>query len=81
MVKYKEYRSISTLYIYNQYEEIVYSTCVGWVIEQREPSKDRASTTWGTDWDYFGTANHIIITLYPSPCCIQETLIVKLFLC
>jgi len=70
VVKHKEYRSISTLYIYNKHERIVHSTCVKQVIEQWGLSKDRAPTTWGADWDYFGIANHIIITLYPSPYCI-----------
>ena len=67
---------ISTLYICNQYEGIICSTWVNWVIEQCELSKDRAPTIWGADWDYFGTANHIVIILYPSSCCIQEALIV-----
>ena len=35
-----------------------------------------ASTIWGTDWDYCGAANHIVITLNPSPYCIQEALII-----
>ena len=30
-------------------------------------SKDIAPITWGTDWDYFSTADHIIIALCPSP--------------
>ena len=42
-------------------------------------SEDVASATWGTDWDYFSTADHIIITLYPSPCCIHEVSIVTGF--
>jgi len=75
-IKCKEYRSISILYICNWHKRIVYSICIKWVIKQWGPSKNRASTIWGADWDYFGTADHIIITLYPSPCCIQETSIV-----
>ena len=39
-------------------------------------SKDTAPTTWGTDWDYFRTANHIIIILCPSLCWRHEVLIV-----
>jgi len=76
MVKCKEYRSISILYICESHDGIVHNTWVKRVIEQWGPSKDRAPTTWDADWDYFGTANHIVITLYPSLCCIQEALIV-----
>jgi len=43
---------------------------------QWESSKNRAPTTWGADWDYFSTADCVIITLCPSPCCIQEVLII-----
>ena len=39
-------------------------------------SEDRVPTTWGADWDYFGTADHVIITLGPSPHCILEVLLV-----
>jgi len=45
VVKCKEYKSISILYICNHCEGIVHSTCVKQVIEQQEPSKDRAPTT------------------------------------
>ena len=31
-------------------------------------NKDIASTTWGTDWDYYGTADHVVITLNPKLC-------------
>jgi len=68
VVKCKEYKSISILYIYGNHEDIIHSIYVKQVIEQWEPSKNRAFTTWGADWDYFGAANHVIITLYPSPC-------------
>ena len=33
-------------------------------------------TTWGADWDSFGAANHTIIALDPSSCCIHEALII-----
>jgi len=79
VVKHKEYRSISTLYIYNHHEGIIPSTCDKQVIEQQGLSKNRIPTTWGADWDYFGVANHIVITLYPNPCCIQEISIVTIF--
>ena len=39
-------------------------------------SKVRASTIWGTDWDYYSAANHIVITLCPTPCYILEVLII-----
>ena len=35
-------------------------------------------TTWGTDWDYFGTADHCHHTLYPYPCWFQEASIVTI---
>jgi len=35
-----------------------------------------ASTIWGTDWDYCGVANHIVITLDPSSHYIQEASII-----
>ena len=79
MVKYKEYRSISTLYIYESYEEIIYNTCIKQVIEQWKLSKNRAPTTWGANWDYFGTADHVIIILYPSPYCIHEVSIITIY--
>jgi len=75
VVKHKEYRSISTLYICNYYEEVVHSTCVNQVIEQWRLSKNRVSTTWGTD---FGIANHVVITLSPSSCYIQKASIITI---
>jgi len=46
-------------------------------------SKDKIPTTWGASWDYCGTADcgtadHVVITLDPSPRCIQETLIITI---
>jgi len=41
-----------------------------------EESKDRALTIWDTDWDYFSTANYVIIILSFSPYCILKVLIV-----
>ena len=41
-----------------------------------EESKVKMSTTWGTNWDNYRVADHNIITLYSSPCCILEVLIV-----
>jgi len=79
VVKHKEYRSISTLYIYNHHEGIIPSTCDKQVIEQQGLSKNRAPTTWGADWDYFGVADYVVITIYPSLCYIQEILIVTFF--
>jgi len=32
-----------------------------------ERGKDIASTTWGTDWDYYSTADHIAIIFDPKP--------------
>ena len=37
-----------------------------------------APTTWGADWDYYGTANYIIITLCSTPYCILKILIVTM---
>ena len=39
-------------------------------------SKNTTPATWGTDWDTYGTADHIIIALDPSLHCIQEVSIV-----
>jgi len=39
-------------------------------------SKNRAPTTWGANWDYFGAANYVIITLSPSLYCILKVLII-----
>jgi len=39
-------------------------------------SKDSAPTTWGADWATCGTADHVVITLCPYPCWIQEVSIV-----
>ena len=33
-------------------------------------------TTWGTDWDYFGTADHRRHTLCPCPCIPEEASII-----
>jgi len=33
-------------------------------------------TTWGADWDYFGTADRCRHTLYPCPCRLQEASII-----
>ena len=41
-----------------------------------EKGKDVASTTWGTNWDYYSAANYVIIILDPKPCWILEILIV-----
>ena len=64
------------LYIHSNHEKIVYCIWGKWVIKQWEQSKNITSTIWGADWDYYSAANHIIITLNSSPCCIQELLIV-----
>ena len=39
-------------------------------------NKDSVPTIWGSDWAICGAADHVIITLCPYPCYIQETLIV-----
>ena len=44
--------------------------------KQQGVSKATTPTTWGADWDYFGTADRCRHTLDPSPCCIQEVSIV-----
>jgi len=36
-------------------------------------------TTWGTDWDNYSIANHIVIALSPSSCCIHKIPIVTIF--
>ena len=36
------------------------------------------STTWDADWDYYCTANHVIITLDPSPYYIQKASIITI---
>ena len=41
-------------------------------------SKDITPTTWGTDWDYFSAADHVVITLYPSLCWRYETSIITI---
>jgi len=41
-----------------------------------EESKDRAPTIWGADWDYFDTADYVIIPLDLSPCCVFEASVV-----
>ena len=33
-------------------------------------------TTWGADWDYFGTADRCRHTLYPCPCWLQKASII-----
>ena len=35
-------------------------------------------TTWGADWDYYGTANRCCHTLYPYPCWLQEASIITI---
>ena len=47
---------------------MIHNTYVQWVIEPWEKSKDIASAIWGANWDYFGIADHVIITLYSSLC-------------
>jgi len=42
-------------------------------------SQVRAPTTWGADWDCFGTADRCHHTLYPCPRCNLEILIITLF--
>jgi len=64
------------LYIWQYYEEKIYNTQGNQVIEQWGKSKDKAPTIWGTNWDYFGTANYIVITLYPSSYWVHETSII-----
>ena len=39
-------------------------------------SKVGAPTTWGADWDYYGTADHIITTLCPTLCYILKVSII-----
>jgi len=39
-------------------------------------SEDKVPTIWGADWNCFSAANHVVITLDPSPCCILEVSIV-----
>ena len=39
-------------------------------------SKVIVPTIWGTDWDICSVANHVIITLDPSPCYNQEVSII-----
>ena len=67
------------LYIWKYNKEKVYNTQGNWVIEQWGESKDRAPITWGANWDYFGAANYIIITLYPGLCWVYEVLITTYF--
>ena len=67
------------LYIWERHKEKVHSTQGNQVIEQCGKNKNTAPTTWGTDWDYFSTANHIVIVLCPSPCWKHEVSIVTLF--
>ena len=38
--------------------------------------KDTTPTTWGADWDYYSTADHVVIILCPSLWCILEVSIV-----
>ena len=33
-------------------------------------------TIWGADWDDYDTANHFVIALSPSSCCIHKTSII-----
>ena len=40
--------------------------------------QDIMPTTWGTDWDYYGAADHCHHTLYPCPCWLQEVLIITI---
>jgi len=40
--------------------------------------QDIMPTTWGADWDYFGTADRCRHTLYPCPCWLQEASIVTI---
>ena len=40
--------------------------------------QDIMPTTWGTDWDYYGAADHCRHTLYPCPCWLQEASIVTI---
>jgi len=40
--------------------------------------KNIAPTTWGTDWDCCSTADCVIITLDPIPCCTHKVLIVTI---
>jgi len=64
------------VYIHSSHKEIVHCTWGKQVIKQWEQSKNIAPTTWGTDWDYYSTANHVVIILDPGPCCIQKASIV-----
>ena len=43
-----------------------------------EWNKNIAPTIWGADWNYYGTADYVVITLDLSPYCIHETLIVTI---
>jgi len=49
------------------------------VIEQYGKIKEWAPTLWGTNWNYFGIADHIVITLYPSPCWNYKASIITIY--
>ena len=66
LVKHKEYRAVSTLYIIVWHEESVHSTWGKMSHSLWGQSKDVASTTWDTDWDTCGAADHVVITLLPK---------------
>jgi len=66
LVKHKDYRVVSMLYIGPQDKCSEYMR--RWVIVHEGEGKDSVPTTWGADWYICGTANHIVITLCPSPC-------------
>jgi len=71
---------ISTLYICTIYEESSWSLWGKQVIVYEEKVRIEYLLIWGTDWNYFSTADHVIITLDPSSCCILEVLLVTEYL-
>ena len=61
LVKHKDTGLYLQLYIPTDNELNILLTYVEWVIKQWGRWKETTPTTWGTDWDYFSTADHWII--------------------
>ena len=75
MVKHKDQDSIYAIYTYKiwgiRLEFIRKMSHSTW-----GESEVGTPTIWGADWDYFSTANHVVITLNSSSCCILNILII-----